>query len=363
MTETENFAELLNELIGISYYDPAVEHMVGFVSDIAFWIAIAGAAVRILWDVAMNVIDKFTAKASPQFIDPKVVLEVISKVVLVASFSALVPLFCNGVTWFNGLFAADYVQQAQQWSEAEEKKESAVLDMIELERRALKDKLEKIGSPKSAKDSLEQTFILKELDKLEEKEETIEGGITSTLKKIFFFLQPQNMVTLTLSFTVFILTGLIRFVILIVSVNLFKFMLILGSLSIAFSNFPMFRDKIDAWFQMTINLGFIQATIYLLDHYMFAFFYEKVSSYGSNMFADIGFNISILVMYLSLFKLTSKYAGSAEGGQIVGKAVTLTAIAAAAMISGGMAAFGSSPAMKNMMENVLSATREGFKNE
>lgn len=66
-----------------------------------------------------------------------------------------------------------------------------------------------------------------------------------------------------------IISGIIKMIIGILSVILFKFLLVIGPLAFAVSIVPIFRNQIDVWFGTLITTGLVITTMHILDCFMY----------------------------------------------------------------------------------------------
>lgn len=131
-----------------------------------------------------------------------------------------------------------------------------------------------------------------------------------------------------------ILSSLVKMIVGIISVILFKFLLVIGPLALAVSIVPMFRNQIDIWFGTLINVGLVVTTMHILDCLMYGLInitYSADSFSYEDMHVVNAVNATIVVLYLMSFWLTSKWIGKGDGGRFVSKAVTLATMATMAV--------------------------------
>lgn len=162
-----------------------------------------------------------------------------------------------------------------------------------------------------------------------------------------------------------LLGKLMRFIMLIFVEGYVKVLLCLGPLAFAFSIIPAFKNQINIWAGALLNALFCFLTINILDSITYGMLTD-VSDYLSSdnsithQWDSCCLSITMMVLYLSVFKLTAKYVGQAEVGSIIGKAMALAAVAAGAALMGGGAAGGGATSGNTTGVHVASALKEGF---
>lgn len=125
---------------------------------------------------------------------------------------------------------------------------------------------------------------------------------------------------------------------------IFKLLLVIGPLAIAFSVF--WKDKFLTWFEMLINIGLSFYLMNVLDiiiaDYAKATFLNELGGTSENGIGQsIAFNLATIGAYLSIFKLTSAFAGSTGANSIMNKSMAFVGTLAAGAImafSGGAGA-------------------------
>jgi hypothetical protein len=140
-----------------------------------------------------------------------------------------------------------------------------------------------------------------------------------------------------------LLSAIVKLVVGVLAVVLFKFLLVIGPLALAVSIAPIFRNQVDIWFGTTITTGLVITTMHILDCFMYGLI-NMISSADSFTTEDARIstviNITIVIMYLMSFWLTSKWIGKGDAGRFVSKAVTLATLATLAFVGAGAAAAG-----------------------
>ena len=150
------------------------------------------------------------------------------------------------------------------------------------------------------------------------------------------------MVNICVTTVVGMICQLIRVIISCITYNVLKVLFCVGPLAFAFSILPPFKNNVTAWFATVLNTGFVFTTMNILD----AVFYEtlyfsdnviKNSDPGlQGITVNLAMNITMIVLYLMSFWLTSKYIGKGDAGRVLSKGVGIaTALVGGAMIAGG----------------------------
>ncbi|MFN4083977.1 MAG: hypothetical protein ACK4K9_10120 [Bacteroidia bacterium] len=184
--------------------------------------------------------------------------------------------------------------------------------------------------------------------------------------KMVGYLDPITWFNMLLSSACALILAIIRIIISAFMFIVYKVLICLGPFALAFSVLPMFRNQADNWFGTLLGTGLVFVTLNILD----VMFYEYVKSYITtanvidnrlNYFANIAFNISIVISYLSAFWLTSKMIGKGDSGKILSKGVSLATMAAMAAVSGGASTAGSGATKMGNTGNVASSSKDAFK--
>jgi len=153
-----------------------------------------------------------------------------------------------------------------------------------------------------------------------------------------------------------LLSAIVKLVVGVLAVVLFKFLLVIGPLALAVSIAPIFRNQIDVWFGTTITTGLVITTMHILDCFMYGLI-NMIASADSFTTEDARIstvvNLTIVVMYLMSFWLTSKWIGKGDAGRFVSKAVTLATLATLAFVGAGAAAAGGGGAGGANVGNVV----------
>lgn len=169
-----------------------------------------------------------------------------------------------------------------------------------------------------------------------------------------------------------VVSGTIKFIIGLLTQYIFKILLIVGPLAIAFSILPVFRGKLEEWFSTLLTMGFTFVTFNLLDILFYAHLSAVVDSSffaGGNLnrFTVLAFDIALIICYIMVFWFTSKYVGKCDAGRFMTKFVGLATLGAMVLMSGGAAApaAGGAAAMGGGVKGAAAAgaASDAFKNE
>jgi hypothetical protein len=165
-----------------------------------------------------------------------------------------------------------------------------------------------------------------------------------------------------------LISNLIRGLVMLFAIILFKLLIIVGPLAFAFSILPIFRDKIEHWFSTLLTVGLSFTTIHILDH----LYFELMSNMWDNM-AEVGsfdvlgkhiFDIGLIISYSMVFWITSKFVGTSEAGRFISKGVGMTAMAIGGVVSmAGKVSTGGASAGVGTVKNVISAGSKAVQNQ
>jgi hypothetical protein len=196
------------------------------------------------------------------------------------------------------------------------------------------------------------------------------NGMLKVLYAIMNLLNPATWTRVVVSALVSLLLLLIRMVINFFAVNLIKVLVCLGPMAFAFSIIPAFRDKITDWFSTLLNAAFVFFTLNVLEAIVYGMMWN-FSDLTQNPFElyqnsqnVMAMEITIIILYLMAFWLTSKYVGKSDAGRVITKAVTLATMATMAVLSGGAgAAVTGSVSGAGAIANTTRTAGDAFKNE
>lgn len=203
-----------------------------------------------------------------------------------------------------------------------------------------------------------------------ENKEEGDSGIISLLKKMFNFLTNLDK----LIGGIFYALGMVILVplkLIIVSITLviWRVMIIVGPLALAFSVLPAFKTTINTWAATYLNVGFVFTTLNIIDALMIKSIqlsFSNLTEYdggGASYHIAIVSTFTYIILYLSSFWLTSKYVGKGDGGLPITKLVGIAAAAAAVAITGGAAAAGMAGGKAGNVGSALNTATDITKND
>ena len=170
------------------------------------------------------------------------------------------------------------------------------------------------------------------------------NGMLKALYAILNLLNPATWTRVVVSALVSLLLLLIRMVINFFAINLVKVLVCLGPMAFAFSIIPAFRDKVTDWFSTLLNAAFVFFTLNVLEAIVYGMMwnFSDITQNPLTVFYNtqnvMAMEITIIILYLMAFWLTSKFVGKSDAGRVITKAVTLATMATMAVLSGGVGA-------------------------
>lgn len=129
----------------------------------------------------------------------------------------------------------------------------------------------------------------------------------------------------------FAIVAVIRLVVESIALMLGKVFFVIGPLVIAFSILPMFKEKLEKWFNVYMTLLLVPITLNILDSLVWLVMNSATIGLSTNAGADLIFGLVIIAVYILSFWITSFIAGTAEAGKVLS---TSTAIVSAASTAG-----------------------------
>ena len=125
-------------------------------------------------------------------------------------------------------------------------------------------------------------------------------------------------------------SAIIKLIVGVLALLIFKTLLCLGPLALAVSVIPAYKGQADVWFGTTIGAGLALTTMHILDHIFFAMIGTTMAVIGTNADYGVGsslvlitLSVVIIVLYLMTFWLTSKWVGKGDAGRVITKMVAL----------------------------------------
>ena len=192
------------------------------------------------------------------------------------------------------------------------------------------------------------------------------NGLLKVLYAIMNLLNPATWTRVIVSALVSLLLFLIRMVINFFAINLVKVLVCLGPMAFAFSIIPAFRDKVTDWFSSLLNAAFVFFTLNVLEAIVYGMMwnFSDITKNPVEMYQNsqnvMAMEITIIVLYLMAFWLTSKYVGKSDAGRVITKAVTLATMATMAVLSSGAGAAGAATGT-GALANTAKSAGDAFK--
>lgn len=194
------------------------------------------------------------------------------------------------------------------------------------------------------------------------------NGILKVLYAIMNLLNPATWARVIISSLVSLVLFVIRMVINFFAINLVKVLVCIGPMAFAFSIIPAFKDKITDWFSTLLNAAFVFFTLNILEAIVYGMMWNFSDITSSpfevyrNSLNAMAMEITIIILYLMAFWLTSKYVGKSDAGRVITKAVTMATMATMAVLSSGAGAVGGA-AGTGAIANTTKTAGDAFKTE
>lgn len=204
-------------------------------------------------------------------------------------------------------------------------------------------------------------------DRIKQYKPNTPNGLLKVLYAIMNILSPATWVRVTFSAMVSLVLFLIRTIINFFTINLIKVLVCIGPMSFAFSIIPAFRDKIVDWFSTLLNAAFVFFTMNVLEAVVYGMMwnFNDITKNPLEVFKNthniMAMDITIIILYLMVFWLTSKYVGKSDAGRVITKAITMATMATMAIITAGAGAAGMAGA--GAIANTTKTAGDAFKTE
>ena len=206
-------------------------------------------------------------------------------------------------------------------------------------------------------------------DRIKQYKPNTPNGILKVLYAIMNILNPAVWTRVVASAIVSLLLFLIRMVINFFAINLVKVLVCIGPMAFAFSIIPAFRDKITDWFSTLLNAVFVFFTLNVLEAIVYGMMwnFSDITKNPIEVFHNsqnvMAMEITIVILYLMAFWLTSKFVGKSDAGRVITKAVALATMATMAIITGGAVAGTAGAVGTGAISNNSNSTGDAFKSE
>jgi hypothetical protein len=201
-------------------------------------------------------------------------------------------------------------------------------------------------------------------DRMKQYKPNTPNGMLKVLYAIMNILNPATWIRVGVSVIVSLVLFLIRMVINFFTINLIKVLVCIGPMAFAFSIIPAFRDKITDWFSTLLNAAFVFFTLNVLEAIVYGMMwnFSDITTNPIEVFHNsqniMAMEITIIILYLMAFWLTSKFVGKSDAGRVITKAVALATMATMAVISSGSGAVGA-----GTVTNSTNSAGDAFKTE
>lgn len=363
ITNPNSFADFVYQLFNASYINDAVELGMIRVMKVASALAITFYFVNLAYNYSSNTTKALIGGKPDGFSYD----ELIRSIVLIGCIAIYLPLaegITTSVQWINDTTSPGSTQSQLLDTYANQYLEKYNQSKLNMEKLAFEDA---ISDPNKTDD--EKIFAQQELNKIKEQEEaktfaTENETLQSISNAVGVLADPAQMASMMFSGIVVLLLSIIRIVVAFITLFTFKILLILGPLAFAFSILPMFKNKLEEWFGTLLGAGLVFTTLNIIDHLAYDVIVTRFNAGfgGTNAFAEVGLQCSLIIAYLMCFWYTSKWVGKGDAGRVLSKAITLAAAGTTmALINSGVIA---APGVGgNNINNVASATKDAFKDE
>lgn len=355
------FNEFIVSLMSSEFMSNSVEIIIYRVIKVALVMGSIFYFINLGYNYISSSIGQLSGKKDEGFFKLNELIRTVVLLICISFYAQIARVITEGVDFMNSFTAPASKQSEWLDKQAKEYKKMDNLNIKTLKIKALEDKLKDPEATENQKD-----FAKKQLAELEAEtqEDEQSGGFFGIFEKIYAFVRYLPM--LFIHGVTGLILGIIRIIILLMAVVVFKVLLILGPLAFAFSILPPFRDKIDEWFGTLIGVGLVFTTINILDHLVYEIFFQMVEQgymAGAYDLAMLGFDITIIVCYILCFWLTSKWVGKGDAGRVLSKAVGLTTMAVGAGLAKAGISAGGVGGGSGIVGNVASAGKDAIKDD
>lgn len=195
------------------------------------------------------------------------------------------------------------------------------------------------------------------------------SSIGQSLTKIFDYITNPTAILSSMIYaagTVILVP--VKLIIIAITLNLWRLLIIVGPLALAFSVLPAFKNTINTWAGTYLNIGFVFTTLNIIDALMLKSIAivtnnPDTTTAGFSELAALMTSVTYIILYLSSFWITSKFVGKGDGGTPITKLVGMAAAAAAIAMTGGAAAGAAASGQGGNVGSALNAASDITKNE
>lgn len=326
------------------------QHAVGLSSGIAI-----GAGLFVIGKSAlMNSISGLGGGEEGRTVDLQFVGKVIAVLMILSVYTSLISLITDVFTSVNKSFSASKVAYSvfeYNTDEGVNDASNAASLIMKLgtgqslnnEEKALMDK----GNINSMSDLNTLTEFVKADQGLTSEKDASAMGFG------LMILDPVVIVTLIFHGLASLLAGIAKVVATAIGFWFLKVFIIIGPFAIALSAFNPDGKNYSRWLGGFINFGLVGLLFNLFDVFfnMFSISEAYVEGPVYGMMETIAFDISMVIMYVSAFRLTSFIFGQNVGGGMFNKAIGLGAAAVAGALLATGAVVGGASGLANKLNN------------
>lgn len=345
-----------------------VDSVTNQLSVIALGIAIFLAALMIGYNYVRKTIDNATSgnEMDGALVDIKELVRIIIIILLIIMYPNAIQPAINGVVMGINKLTAPSTDQIKKMADLSfQKYEAAAQEQLAKQKAELKEIIENNDRDPNGNLIVSQerkNEAQQELNNIEEQESAGGFSLTTIAESISSYIFGR----ISMNFQSVLASGggVIKTLIGVLAILIFKVLLCFGPMALAVSVIPMMKNQADTWFGTTLGAGMALTTINIIDHIVYTIYEVTVlqSNSGSFEAEQISYTIisslSIMIMYLMSFWLTSKWIGKGDAGRFVTKAITLAAMAAT---MGGAAAAAKAKGGSNMFSNITNAVQNSQK--
>lgn len=206
------------------------------------------------------------------------------------------------------------------------------------------------------------------MDDSPKQEGSVWSALGQSIEKIFNYItNPEAIISSMLYAVGLIILVPVKLIIVAVTLNLWRVLIIIGPLALAFSVLPAFKNTINTWAGTFLNIGFVFTTLNIIDALMIKSIglitnNPETTTPGISSLTALVTSVTYIILYLSSFWITSKFVGKGDGGTPITKLVGMAAAAAAIAMTGGAAA-AAGTANGGNVGSALNAASDITKNE
>lgn len=339
--------------------DSAMDSLISKYQLIASGLAITLFLITLAWNYGSTAIKNLKDKNAEFFVDYEDIARTLIILGVISIYSPIIGTLIGGIEQFNNLTKPSEAQAHYYGELTAQVAQGSTASVYDFEIKADEAKLAEPGLDQTTRSVVE--YHLNELNakknnlgsKLQPSSTGVKAENYSSLWDTVSsaISQPFKLLNDCLVWLSWLVVSLIRIIVTSITINVLKVLIVIGPLAFAFSILPLFKNQINIWFGTLLGTGLVFTTMNILDSILLAqlnhFKTEDSSTIVGDSTSILGMALTIIIMYLLSFWLTTKFVGKGDGGKAVGKAVGVAVAAGAMIASGGTAA----PAVSNAMSS------------